>query len=59
MERNYEKELVLAHQALMEANELKFAYMAMYNDAQEELKQLKAQQSHKPTVTDAEVLNVE
>lgn len=59
MERNYEKELVLTHQALMEANELKFAYMAMYNDAQEEIKQLKTQQSHKSTVTDAEVLNVE
>lgn len=59
MERNYEKELVLAHQALMEANELKFAYMALYNDAQEEIKSLKSQQPHKDTVTNAEVLNVE
>lgn len=56
MERNYEKELVLAHQALMEANELKFAYMAMYNDAQEEINRLKSQNDK---VTDAEVLNVE
>lgn len=59
MERNYEKELVLAHQALMEANELKFAYMALYNDAQEELRQLKAQQSHKAADTNAEVLDVD
>lgn len=45
MERNYQKEAILANKKNAELQELVFAYQAMYDDAVQKLKQYEGKQT--------------